>query len=612
MLRSQADRATLLPASDLSRLATLGLLAVVILFLDLTLLSGTACGVLYMAVILGTGWLSLPHHTMSAAVLCTGFTLLSLSYSPVEGMWWPDVFNRPVAIAAIWVTAILMRTRGPAETATDPDRVASQLRRSEAQYRSLVDGSLQGIVIADEAGICRFANQAVSKICGCVGPEDLVGRKMSQFIAPCEQGRVKGYRESRLYGRPAPVNYELEGRKLDGTPVWVEVRVSLVDWGEGQNRLFTIFDITERKRAEEALRESEQRFRDLIEGSIQGILIHRNFELLFANQALADIHGYDSPEEVLKVEVLQLVPPHERARIRSYNSARMQGIIVPAYYEHQRVKCDGTLIWCGIMVRLVQWDGAPATQVTIVDITERKRAEQALQLAHDSLEHRIRERTAELQKLNSQLNDMLAEKEVLLRELHHRVKNNLQVIISLLQLQSRSVEEPQVREVFKESQNRIRAMALVHQTLYQSPDLSRINAEPYIKSLSTHLFQAYRVHAVNMLPAITVADVTLELDVAISCGLILNELISNALKYAFTDRLEGLIAIDLHMASEQMCLLRVLDTGVGLPDDLDIENPTTFGLRIVRLLVKQLRGTITFEQQVGTEVTVTLPVSMGV
>ncbi len=366
--------------------------------------------------------------------------------------------------------------------------MASQLRQRESQYRALVEGSLQGIVIVDKTGICRFANQAISDICGCSGPEDIVGRKMDQFIAPREQVRVQGYREARLRGKSAPATYEVEGRKLDGTPVWAEVRVSLVDWEDGIHRLFTIFDITEHKRAEEAFRESEQRFRDLIEGSIQGILIHRDFEPLFVNHALAKIHGYESPDEVLKLGVLQLVPPHERARIRAYNATRMRGLIVPAHYEHQRVQRDGTLIWCAIMVRLVQWDGTTATQVTIVDITERKRAEQALQLAHDSLEYRIRERTTELQKLNSQLNDILAEKEVLLRELHHRVKNNLQVIISLLQLQSRSVEEPQVQEVFKESQNRIRAMALVHQTLYQSPDLSRIDAEPYVKSLSTQLF----------------------------------------------------------------------------------------------------------------------------
>ncbi len=306
---------------------------------------------------------------------------------------------------------------------------------------------------------------------------------------------------------------------------------------------------------------------------------------------------------------MQLVPPHERARIRAYNAARVRGLIVPAHYEHQRVKRDGTLIWCAIMVRLVQWDGALATQVTIVDISERKRAEQALQLAHDSLEHRIRERTVELQKLNTQLNDMLAEKEVLLRELHHRVKNNLQVIISLLQLQSRSVEEPEVREVFQESQNRIRAMALVHQTLYQSPDLARIDAVSYIKSLSTQLFQAYRVHPADMVPSISVSEVTLELDVAISCGLILNELISNALKYAFPQHRGGVIVIDLRMASENTCVLNVRDTGIGLPASLDIENPTTFGLRIVRLLVRQLHGAIAFDGRNGTEVTVTFPVS---
>lgn len=199
----------------------------------------------------------------------------------------------------------------------------------------------------------------------------------------------------------------------------------------------------------------------------------------------------------------------------------------------------------------------------------------------------------------------------MLRELHHRVKNNLQVIISLLQLQSRSVVEPEVQEVFKESQNRIRAMALVHQTLYQSPDLSRIDAEPYIKSLSTQLFQAYRVYPVDMQPKITVTDVTLELDVAISCGLILNELISNALKYAFPNLREGTITIDLHRASEESCILSVRDTGIGLPVDLDIENPTTFGLRIVRLLVKQLHGAIALDRRDGTEVTVTFPVSGG-
>ena len=210
----------------------------------------------------------------------------------------------------------------------------------------------------------------------------------------------------------------------------------------------------------------------------------------------------------------------------------------------------------------------------------------------------------------------LAEKEVLLREIHHRVKNNLQVVSSLLTFQSDALENEEAAEAFRESQNRIQAMANVHEHLYRSDNLAQIDMANYIKELVSYLRQSYWAYGV--VPKVEVADITLDVDTAIPCGLLINELVSNAIKHAFPSRREGEsdtprgeVHIALHPAGDGLELV-VSDDGAGLPEDADLETAKSLGLRLVNLLTRQLQGELQVERgrESGTSFRITFPVQV--
>ncbi len=218
----------------------------------------------------------------------------------------------------------------------------------------------------------------------------------------------------------------------------------------------------------------------------------------------------------------------------------------------------------------------------------------------------------ERKRVEEQLNASLKEKEVLLKEIHHRVKNNMQVISSLLNFQSSRIKSQEILEMFKESQDRIRSMSLIHERLYQSADLARIDFSHYIQNLATYLFQSYRIDPESVVLNTDVQDVSLDINKAIPCGLIINELVSNSLKYAFpqvkgTDNMKtkkGEINIQLTADDGRVTLL-VKDNGVGLPSDLDIETADSFGLQLVTTLVSQLNGRINIKRKPGATFKIT-------
>ncbi|NVN89304.1 MAG: PAS domain-containing protein [Desulfuromonadales bacterium] len=248
------------------------------------------------------------------------------------------------------------------------------------------------------------------------------------------------------------------------------------------------------------------------------------------------------------------------------------------------------------------------------DVTERKLAEARLAQYQESLESLVQERTTELAQANAllhaeivergrveeQLRNSLAEKEVLLKEIHHRVKNNLQVVSSLLELQAHSISDEQTRKYFRDSQDRIRSMALIHEKLYQTRDLISIDFGGYVKSLSKYLFDSYVSDPGRIALQVEAGEVALGVDEAIPIGLIINELISNSLKYAFPDGRQGDISIGFSTDSDGCILLTVADNGVGLPPDLEVATTETLGLQVVTILTRQLRGSMEVGRENGT------------
>jgi two-component sensor histidine kinase/HAMP domain-containing protein len=239
------------------------------------------------------------------------------------------------------------------------------------------------------------------------------------------------------------------------------------------------------------------------------------------------------------------------------------------------------------------------TQIEYRDV-ELQKAQSVLRAWADKLELELVER----KKAEQRITASLEEKEVMLKEIHHRVKNNLQVVSSLLNLQSRQIRDRAALEMFTESQNRVKSMALIHEKLYQSEDLARVDFTEYARNLSEYLFRAYDVNG-NVELDVEAGDVKLGINSAVPCGLIVNELVSNSLKHAFPNGSRGRISIRCYRSEKKRPVLVVGDDGAGIPDQIDVERTDSLGLQVVSTLIHQLSGTLELDRSNGTRFTIT-------
>lgn len=329
-------------------------------------------------------------------------------------------------------------------------------------------------------------------------------------------------------------------------------------------------DITERKEAEEAL--SLTQFS--VDRAADAVVWTEPYgQFIYANEAACLALGY-SGSELLSMRMHQIDPNYTAESWPGHWSRLKQEGSVKVESQHRTKDCREFPV--EMRMNYLEFKGREYNCIFIRDISDRKEAEALLQAS-------------------------VQEKEVLLKEIHHRVKNNLQVISSLLKMQSRSLQDPRIQAMFQDSQSRIHSMALIHQKLYQSQDLARINQGEYIRNLTSNLFRSYSVNPRSIKLEVNVDDVFMSIDAAIPCGLIINELVTNSLKYAFTGKaLGGKIRIDLHRDAAGQFSLGVGDNGVGLPPHIDWENTQSLGLRLVRTLAAQLGAKTTLERSMGT------------
>ncbi len=468
---------------------------------------------------------------------------------------------------------------GVSRDITTRKKTEEALEASKEQYKDLVEKAGIAILVDDIDGNFQYVNERYAKL---FGYSDVEMRKKSirDVVYPDDLDMVMRYHKNRVRGKKAPSRYEFRGIKKDGSLIYLEIDAKAIKKGKKiiGTRCY-LWDITTRIQAEEALKQSEEKYKTIAENIDVGIYrtsSGANGHFIEANPALVKMFGYKDKRELLQVDVSEFYQyPQGRDTF-------LKKMLSKGFVKNEEVllkKKDGIPFLgsiCAVTVKdekgkIRYFDGI------VEDITERKEAEEKLKAS-------------------------LVEKEVLLREIHHRVKNNLQIISSLLNLQSRHVENEPALDMFLESRNRVRSMALVHEKLYRSDDLAKVDFCEYIQSLSRHLFMVYGVSSTEIDLCVDAKDVFLDINTSIPCGLIINELISNSLKHAFSGRKRGRIHVVLRPEKNGNFKLVVRDDGVGLPKDLDVAKTESLGLQLVAMLVEQLQGTFRIDNNQGTSI----------
>jgi PAS domain S-box-containing protein len=330
------------------------------------------------------------------------------------------------------------------------------------------------------------------------------------------------------------------------------------------------------QRSERDLEDSERKYRSIFENTGTAMIItDDDMTISLVNRTFENIMGLKKADIEGKLNWLSMVVPDERDSVEGYHNVyddtSGDSLIIPKSYEVR--------VNVGRDVRdfIATFDFIPGTRkslISLIDITDRKKAEGLLKKS-------------------------LREKELLLREIHHRVKNSLQIISSLLSLQSSEFEDENIIERYNESENRIHTIALIHESLYQSTNISNIDFKNYIEILIEDIIHSYSVKTDMVRTVLDVGDFELSIETAIPAGLIINELVSNALKYAFKDNIPGEIRVVLDK-NDDIYTLTVADNGVGLPVDVEWENARTLGLQLVNALVSQLEGDMSVVVDNGT------------
>jgi len=320
------------------------------------------------------------------------------------------------------------------------------------------------------------------------------------------------------------------------------------------------------RRQSRALHESEEKYRLLVENAHELIFVVQDGLVQFVNAAACRLTGLDE-NALLGRSIFEFLPAEYRTAAQVRYERTLAGELAETREAYPVTFVPGRWLWLEVTSVRIAWRGRPATLNLAADVTARHQAE-------------------------VELRDSLREKEGLLREIHHRVKNNLQVITSLLRLEAGRSAQPATKTALQDMQGRIRSMALLHETLYRSADFARVDLADYLRQLATQLHRAQNTRPGAVRLQLDLAPVSLEAEQAIPCGLIVNELLTNSLKHAFPDGLTGEIRIALHPSADGRVRLEVGDSGIGLPADLDKRRQRSLGLQLVFDLVRQLQGTL--------------------
>jgi PAS domain S-box-containing protein len=481
-----------------------------------------------------------------------------------------------------------IRVKGIIQDITERKKAEEKIRNLANIVASSSDAigtmSLEGIIATWNKGAEQVYGYSAKEIIGKPGsiltPSHLA-KEPKKLIEMVKQGEeIREYETSRL--------------RKDGKMIEVSLNISPVFDTYGKLTAISVIaiDITKRKKAEEKLRASEEKYRAIVETANEGIFwMNAEFKIIYANKRTAELLGYNS-EEIIGKPVWDFISEEGKPIAEGSLKKRRRGI--NESYELKLICKDGSFLLAFINAKpfFNKCNAFTGSLGMFTDITKRKKAEEAL------------------------ANIEIVRK----KEIHHRIKNNLQLISSLLDLQAekfkgrKNINDSEVLNVFKESQDRIASMVLIHEELYRGREIDKLDFSYYIEKLVDNLFLTYKVENIDISLNMDLEEnAFFDIDTAIPLGIMINELVSNSFKYAFQGRDKGEIRIKLSRNENGVCekkgrnnnfTLTVSDDGIGIPDNLDIENLESLGLQLVTSLVDQLDGELELKRVNGTEFTI--------
>ncbi|GAB4306626.1 MAG: hypothetical protein Kow0019_01670 [Methanobacteriaceae archaeon] len=462
---------------------------------------------------------------------------------------------------------------------SDRKKTEKALKESENYYRTIFENTGTATVIIEDDTTISMVNSEFEKLSGYSREEIENKKSWTEFVYEEDLKQMLEYHSlRRTGGKKAPRTYEFRFINKNKVLKYIFLNVAVIPGTK--KSVASLLDVTQRKYAEEDLKKSEEKYRLVVETASEGIVVlDWKGKIVDINNRALEMAGLVKKDMINKnfIEILPKIKIDKKRVLHNFKNIILGKPGDEKYWIMNNAK--GEKIKFMVHYSTIKLDKKNlGISAILEDITNQVKAE-------------------------NKLKESLKEKEILLKEIHHRVKNNLQIISSLLNLQSSYVKNKYDLEIFEESRNRVKSMAMVHEKLYQSEDMARINFKDYIISLGSELFASYKVEPIIKLN-IQVQEVMLDINTAIPCGLILNELMSNSIKHAFPNSMEGTISIKM-ITLDNIIEIMVSDDGVGIPENIDFSKTKTLGLQIVNNLVRQLDGSIELDRSDGTAFKIT-------
>jgi PAS domain S-box-containing protein len=448
------------------------------------------------------------------------------------------------------------------------------LERERSKFLSVIERSLNEIYIFDSSTFkFKYVNSGALENLGYTLEEmsrltpvdikpEFTLEKFNELVRPLRNKE----KEREIF-------YTVHKRK-DGSTYPVEIFMQLIAADGEDVFLAVINDITERKKIEDALSESEERYRTLAQVLPDGVIIHSDGKIVYANEAAHKITHAQYSGQLIGCPVIDFVHPDYRGlaeqRIKDGITKKIIGEPVEEIFK----TFDGIDITVNVTAIPFTYSGKPAILTIFSDITGRKRNEE------------------EIKKL-------LAEKELLLKEVHHRIKNNMNTIKGLLTLQSYSLKEPSAAAVLQDAENRVESMMVLYDKLYRSDDFRELSLKEYLPSLVNEIAANFLINGLVKIEYM-IDDFNLDAKTLFPLGIIVNEIITNAMKYAFAGRERGLITISASVKNSRAAII-IEDDGIGIPASIDIKHSSGFGLSLINMLTEQIGGNIRLERDNGTK-----------